>query len=339
MNNSQSNYDGNQKQMETGTYRFIFCSQCGKRLDSNDKFCSGCGSQIEKNQPNNYAERKQEYAGKLIKCPNCGEILKSFTPICPACGLELRESKATGSVRELAYKLEQIEARREYVRSNLLLDRLYGKPISRTDEQKINLIRSFPVPNTKEDLYEFMILAGSNIDFDIYKETKPSGARFEVSNAWVAKMEQAYQKAKMTFKEDIEFEKIHEIYVKTNKRLKRSKGATWRLIGFLYLGIIAFIVIIGLSTRLYSSKEEAREIERLETIVAEIENALEDGEYKLALMNATTLEYQGYNDEQERRWNIQKEIWIERVIEEATVHGVQLEYIPEVDDDENNSED
>ena len=45
---------------------------------------------------------------------------------------------------------------------------LFGQKPSKTDEQEISLIKSFPIPNTKEDLYEFLILSQSNIDMEVY---------------------------------------------------------------------------------------------------------------------------------------------------------------------------
>lgn len=36
------------------------------------------------------------------------------------------------------------------------------------DEQKIDLIRNFSIPNTKEDVLEFIVLAAANIDLKVY---------------------------------------------------------------------------------------------------------------------------------------------------------------------------
>ncbi|MCD7892359.1 MAG: zinc ribbon domain-containing protein [Erysipelotrichaceae bacterium] len=167
-----------------------YCSNCGKKLKEGAKYCTYCGEPCDDNS--SYDEeyiRKEKYAGKIIKCPNCGEMLKSFEIVCPACGFEIRESKTTETIQSFASKLEQAQ----------------------NEEQYIKLIRNFPIPNTKEDILEFMILASTNM------KDQPSKNVFD---AWSSKFEQCYQKAKLSFDEK-EFIQIKQIYddtmIKTNK--------------------------------------------------------------------------------------------------------------------------
>ena len=141
-----------------------FCSNCGKELAADAKFCSECGTKIFLEDNNESAQRRTEYDGVIHKCPNCGDILDAYESVCGACGYEQRGTRATGSVRELAAKLEAIEANREAKRFGFGL-----KDLTKTDEQKISLIRSFAIPNTKEDLYEFLILSYSNINLSSYE--------------------------------------------------------------------------------------------------------------------------------------------------------------------------
>ena len=54
-------------------------------------------------------------------------------------------------------------------------------------QQKANLIINFSVPNTREDILEFMILASSNIDVK-------KGIDDEVTKAWLSKLDQVYEK-------------------------------------------------------------------------------------------------------------------------------------------------
>lgn len=75
---------------------------------------------------------------------------------------------------------------------------------------RVLLIRNYPIPNTKEDIFEFMILASSNISGD---------NSFSLSEAWKSKFEQGYQKAKLLFCDEPEFEKIQTLYEKTQKRI------------------------------------------------------------------------------------------------------------------------
>lgn len=137
------------------------------------KFCQKCGCPTQANHKT-YTQRQQEFAGKVYKCPNCGEVLKSFEVKCPACGCELRGAKASSAVKEFALKLEAIESRREYEPPRGFFRTLTtNEQLSKTDEQKVSLIKSFSVPNTTEDMLEFMILATSNVNVDIYNSAKP----------------------------------------------------------------------------------------------------------------------------------------------------------------------
>lgn len=203
-----------------------YCKNCGAVLVDGAKFCQKCGTKVDAAAPDR-STRQQEYAGKIYKCPRCGEVLESFVSNCPTCGLELRGTKATSSVQEFALKLEAIEASRRYE-----VFPLFSKSsetanyISSTDQQKISLIENFAVPNAKEDILEFMILATSNIDTSVYGESEPTSGQKAMAHTWYAKVDQAYKKAKSLYGKDADFARIQELYdtclrdVK-NKREKR----------------------------------------------------------------------------------------------------------------------
>lgn len=313
-----------------------FCTQCGNVLTEKARFCDSCGAPVEikstegyVTEPQGEETRKTVYEGKLFKCPNCGEVLNSFTSNCPACGYELRGTKAVSSVREFAAKLEAIEAKRESMRANPIRDLYFGKAATKTDEQKISLIKSFSIPNTKEDLYEFLILASSNINTDMYDSgtIRPTDVRLAVSDAWRAKFDQAYQKAKLVFAGDSRLAEIEKLYEKTHRSIKNSKWKSWKLVGILYAVLFAIFGIIFLCVAISSASSEKKEIARLEAIVEDIEEALDNEEYKYALMYADSLQCNPncLDDGTERQWEIQREYWIDKIIEEAEKAGIQLE--------------
>ncbi len=73
----------------------------------------------------------------------------------------------------------------------------------------------------------------------------------------------------------------------------------------------------------------------------EVQQALDNHEYKHALRIADSIDYQYYDAEMERKWDIQREYWVDKVLEDALKNGVKLEYMytPDIDkanDDENN---
>lgn len=295
------------------------CTQCGNTLTEKARFCDSCGATVEmKSTEGNTAEsfgeefRKTVYEGKLFKCPNCGEVLNAFTSNCPTCGYELRETKAVSSVREFASKLEAIEAKRESTRENSLRDLYFGKTATKTDEQKISLIRSFAIPNTKEDLYEFLILASSNINTGMYDNGTymRTDVQMAVSDAWRAKFEQAYEKAKLSFGDSAEFDKIQALYEKKHEEITKSKKKI-KFEGIAWIGFMVVFLVVGYGVLLFMSSSDSRAVKeenkRLEVIVDEVYEALENDNYVLARAKATSLTFSGPNtteaDKASEKWD------------------------------------
>lgn len=140
-----------------------FCVNCGQQLGEGTKFCTNCGQTVTTHKTEN-SEHKTVYDGEIHKCPNCGEIIDAFVTNCPACYYEIRGSKATVSLQQFYWDLHR----------------------AKNSEEKASMRRNYPIPNSKEDIVEFMILASSNISGEADKN---------IFEAWVAKFEQAYQKA------------------------------------------------------------------------------------------------------------------------------------------------
>ena len=105
--------------------------------------------------------------------------------------------------------------------------------INPVDNQKLSLIRSFPIPNTIDDIQEFMLLAIANIDVALSKNTwnnrhQSKAKRGEsglsmpktISDAWVEKMKQAYQKAIISFANDPAFAYVQRLFLDKMTELK-----------------------------------------------------------------------------------------------------------------------
>lgn len=221
-----------------------FCTECGHQLANGAKFCYACGASVTTaNNPNSY-ERKIVYDGEIHRCPNCGDILDAYESVCETCGYERRGTKATTSIQELARKLEEIEEQRPSKKGTSLFVQAFSSNLPKTDEQKITLIRNFAIPNTKEDIVEFMILASSNIDMKLYglgDKGVITASQRAVSDAWLAKFEQAYEKARFTFNTSTDFSNIEDLYRKRKKKLVWKKFEPIILI----LGLILFVSIFS----------------------------------------------------------------------------------------------
>jgi hypothetical protein len=85
-------------------------------------------------------ELNREKKAEQRICPHCGAVLESFSTRCPACGEEVRQTRTVSSIKELDARLKNV-----------------------TDlNQRRSIITSFPVPNTREDLLEFLALSAAN---------------------------------------------------------------------------------------------------------------------------------------------------------------------------------
>lgn len=315
-----------------------FCINCGSQLVSGAKFCQKCGFPIKKAEDKNNNQRS-EFAGKLYKCPNCGETIDSFEAVCPACGYELRDTSASSAVREFARKLEAIEATRKDEETRRFLGSASANDrISKTDNQKINLIKSFSIPNTKEDLLEFMILATSNVNYKSYNSTGSTAKGEQALNdAWVSKIRQSYEKAKLLSLDIEEFNQIERLYADYQKNIRKAK--TVRILKYSWIPILVALIILEFVWIIKSSeKDEAQHIADLSAVVSEVKTAIDNKEYKHALRLADSIDYRGYDTEQERKWDIEREYWTDKVIEEAAKSGVELEYTPTEDIDNANKE-
>ena len=242
-------------------------------------------------------ERRTVFEGEIHKCPNCGEVLQSFVINCPTCGHEFRGAKNSTSVREFAAKLEEIERSRPVKKFGLKKMLENQNEVSETDLRKISLIRSFVIPNTKEDLLEFLVLAASNINMQRYNDFDSiSESEQAVSDAWEAKFEQAYEKAKLSFGSTPEFKKIQAIYEKKSGEIQKSKKKrVYFWAGFGAFFVIFFVVMFGIIFGSISSenKQIAAENARLEAIVEEVYEALENDNYVLARAKAASLVFSG----------------------------------------------
>lgn len=233
-----------------------FCMNCGKELPDGAKFCAECGTPFGTTNVQEENQRETVYEGTIFKCPNCGDILDAHEVVCGTCGYERRGTKATSSVTELANKIKELESKKPPKKiGNIFASVLTGGQLSNIDEQIVSLIKNFAIPNTKEDILEFVLLAATNIDMKVYgvngqQYQNLNPLRREISDAWLSKFEQAYQKAQLMLGNTQEFINVHKLYVDKKKEIKKMKmQLPWLLIGtiggsFLFIGLIWLLVFL-----------------------------------------------------------------------------------------------
>ena len=163
-------------------------------------------------------EKKSNKEGDLKKCPSCGAPVQSFATKCSDCGHEFRNIQAASSVQKLFEMLNALEGGRGEDETNPLkaMGGLFGQMASgksvfsggKIGQQKNELIKNFPIPNTKEDILEFLALAVprakkkgtfmSNFSQDGF-EIKAHDSAVPI---WLSKCEQIIMKARFSMKED-----------------------------------------------------------------------------------------------------------------------------------------
>lgn len=209
-----------------------FCKRCGAELAADARFCTECGCPADSAPVIAQTQRKQIFDGEIRKCPNCGAVLNAFESTCLSCGFELRGARVSSVVQDFSRLLDSVSTEKN-TSTEPSLTVPFGKRKSKKEieaeleaekekrqERKLNLIQSFPIPNTKEDIVEFMILAGANM----VPPSSDGGSDAEAMyNMWAAKFEQAYQKAKISFGTDASFHKIQELYISKKEEYKAAK--------------------------------------------------------------------------------------------------------------------
>ena len=158
---------------------------------------------------------KSEKEGEVKKCPSCGAVVQSFSTKCSDCSHEFRNINSSNSVKHFFKVLNELENERPEDETNPLkaIGKTYAKMFTgqgilgggKHDSKKSELIRNYPIPNTKEDIIEFLSIA--------VPRAKKIGGFWdsklpEYMNhnnfvpVWKSKCEQIIMKARFSMKED-----------------------------------------------------------------------------------------------------------------------------------------
>ena len=158
----------------------------------------------EKNSVDSQIQKVQNNKeGVIKKCPSCGSSVSSFQIKCIDCGHEFRNIEVVSSINKLHAELQNAEEI-ERNRPRSWVEKLDGElAVAKAvaNRQKA-IISSFPVPNAKEDLMEFLSIscaeASKKLGFFI-ASIHPEAV---LKSAWKAKCEQVILKARLVMKDD-----------------------------------------------------------------------------------------------------------------------------------------
>lgn len=198
----------------------IFCGNCGKRIEAAAAPCEPIFSQAPTEERESPTKETKPKSG-ITRCPACGEIVDKNAVICPSCGFGIRDV-TDGSIALLSQKLDLIESKRPQKRKKDEND-----TISATDERKISLIRSWPIPNSKDDLIEFAAMASGNCIASPKLGNDRIAAEDALADAWRSKFDQAYAKAEHLFGDSDEFALLMDLKTDIQKRTVVSRLRAW----------------------------------------------------------------------------------------------------------------
>ena len=160
-----------------------FCTNCGKQLNDDAKFCDTCGAPISGTQTppipganENVADdtkRKEVFVGERRKCPVCGVEISAFALTCPN-GHELSGVKVSNIAKEFHDGLVKYEG-----------------------EEERDFVTSFPIPNEREELGNFMLMVAS-----ILKQDMQNGADQMRVSSFRSKFDEIKSKVYMMLKAD-----------------------------------------------------------------------------------------------------------------------------------------
>ncbi len=212
------------------------------------------------------------------------------------------------------------EAKREGLFSRVSANEDRYHAVSSTDQRKVTLIKSFPIPNTKEDLVEFVLLASTNVDPKTFAATSNATASEKaVSDAWYSKLCQAYEKACLVLGDDPSFAALQKRYDATTAAIEKSRKAVWKSLVVaalvIALSIAALVVAkgVGEAYRNGLSPEERLEYDinqeekKCESDEGKILSYIKNGQYGSARDHAYALDFdEGLSSDRHEYWEKRK---------------------------------
>lgn len=158
------------------------------------------------------AAPKSDKFGDVKKCPACGAMVQSFQTKCSDCSHEFSNIGANVSIGKLFEMLNACENERKD--DGMSVGKALGSMFANAYgvgggdkilEKKKSIISGFPIPNTKEDILEFLSTAIPNAKQkgNLFTKQQPENkSHNDLAPTWKSKCEQIIMKAKFSMKED-----------------------------------------------------------------------------------------------------------------------------------------
>ena len=159
---------------------------------------------------------KSDKYGDVRKCPACGAIVGAFKGSCPECG----------------YEFSNVDA-------NLSSKKLYDTLAKETSlQKKKEIIETFPLPNTKADLLEFLTALKPRI----------VDQSSEFADAYYKKYAECIEKAKVSFFGDKQLQPFIDDFSQVEKKIRMKKYVNFLKNKWKLVAIVLVLVVVGIST-------------------------------------------------------------------------------------------
>lgn len=191
-------------------------------------------------------EARKSKMGDVKRCPQCGHVINGVEAVCPDCGYAFSNIEANACAKKLSEMLQAI--------TDECYSKKYEKPqrkgrnwdddddddddeddeedkrANEIHEKQAKVIRSFPIPTTKADLFEFIALLWPNAKkgrFDDDTDVRYVGDWDQfvmLQDAYVDKYEECLNKIQILFPNDPMFSSFSEIKkeIKSEEESKSS---------------------------------------------------------------------------------------------------------------------
>jgi len=242
-------------------------------------------------------DEKIDKWGEVKKCPVCRAVVGGFVIRCAECGTEFRNTEVTQSIHVFMERLNKLELHRNVADSQINKPITFGRvllwlffwpylliwkffclfrgivkdvELSPFDIQRREFILNYPIPTSKEDMFEFVALFYSKIEDMSYFDflTKKGKKTYMWNKIWMQKIEYLNQKAIFSMHADRKSYAQLEIVVNNGK--KRQKENTKKL--FHVFAAYFLIVILLIGGIIYVFVEDQNRIDERRALISEVEN-------------------------------------------------------------------
>lgn len=157
---------------------------------------------------------KSNKLGDVKKCPACGAIVQSYQGVCQECGFAFENTDANSSSKRL---YEAISKEKDI-------------------KKKQEIIETFPIPNTKADLLEFLTALKPRI----------SDLDGEFANVYYKKYSECIEKVKVSFLGDKQLQSFIDDFSLIKKEIKKKKFIALLKKNWKVVPVIVVLLSIGI---------------------------------------------------------------------------------------------